>query len=58
MHHYAALAKHIQHWQKLCKLLCFLTCVLKKVSKTEAKPAKTSPSTAPAHTKYSGDHIS
>ena len=45
----------MQHLGKLRKLLCFLTCVLQKVVKTEAKLVKPSPSTAPAHKKYSGD---
>ena len=30
-----ALAKNMQHWRKLFKLLCFLTCVLQKVLKTK-----------------------
>ena len=50
--------KHIQHCRTLCKLLCFLTCVLQKVVKTEAKWVEPSPSTAPAHKKYSGGHRS
>ena len=55
---YAALAKNTQHWQTLCKLFCFLTCVLQNVVKTEATSAGPSPSTAPAHKKYSGGHRS
>ena len=58
MHKYAAFAKNMQHWRTLCKLLCFFTCMLQKVVKTEAKWVGPSPSTAPAHKKYSGDHIS